>query len=254
MFEADTIDPAPGPPGSGALRVAPGEVHCWCAGLELPPESLIRFHAFLSTEERHRSERLRYEADRRHFIASHGVLREILGRYLEIPPARVGYRYNVFGKPDLAAEFQSPLRFNLSHSGDLALIAIAVDSDVGVDVERIQDRSDDIEIVRSALTAAEADAWAALPADRRAEAFAIYWTRKEACLKAAGVGLAVPLIRVAAAPNADPGRDPVELHVPAHGQVPATTWSVHGLRPAPGFVGSVAFRGGDRRPMQHWWR
>jgi 4'-phosphopantetheinyl transferase len=167
---------------------------------------------------------------------------DLLGRYLQVPPGRIRYRYNAFGKPDLAHEFGGRIRFNLSHAGGLALIAIAAESDVGVDLEFVETRADYQTIARSFFSAAEADPLGALAVDRRAEAFLGCWTKKEACLKACGAGLAIPLDRVVV--PVDPARDPVDVHVRAYDLVPATRWSVYTLRPAPGYVGALAIGGG----------
>src|SRR5574341_1426387 len=147
-----------------------GEVHSWCVRLDLVPEQTARLHATLSSDERERSARFRFERDRQRFVAAHGQLRELLARHLDSEPGRIRYVHNAFGKPALDPEFGGRLRFNLSHSGGLALIAIAADA----------------EQLRS------------LPDPLRAEAFLSCWTQKEACLKACGGGLAFALdLRVA---------------------------------------------------------
>ncbi len=111
-------------------------VQCWCVRLDVapPPET---YYATLSDDERNRSARFRFEPDRRRFVVAHGVLRDLLGRYLGTDPGQIRFVYNAFGKPELHPEFGSRLTFNLAHSGDLALIAIARDAWVGVDVECI---------------------------------------------------------------------------------------------------------------------
>src|SRR5207249_9687258 len=114
------------------------------------------------------------------FIAAHGVLRELLGRYLQTEPGRIRYVHNAFGKPDLSAEFGGRLRFNLSHSAGVALIAIATDADIGVDLECIRAESDAVEIARRFFSTAEADQLSSLPSHLYAEAFISCWTKKEA--------------------------------------------------------------------------
>src|SRR5438105_11848106 len=97
-------------------------VQCCCVRLDVAPE---RYYATLSDEERNRSARFRFEKGRRRFVVAHGALRELLGRCLGTDPAQVHFIYNAFGKPELHPEYGGRLKFNLSHSGDLALIAIA---------------------------------------------------------------------------------------------------------------------------------
>src|SRR6266496_1368345 len=124
---------APPPSGTDPFQLASDEVHSWCARLDVPPETSARLYATLTSDERNRSARLRFERDRRRFVVAHGVLRELLGRYLEIPPGSVRFVYNTFGKPALSPAL-GRLKFNLSPSADLALIAIAAEAEIGVDL------------------------------------------------------------------------------------------------------------------------
>ncbi len=96
----------------------------------------------LSDDERNRSARFRFEKGRRRFVVARGALRELLGRYLGTDPGQIRFTYNAFGKPELHPDFGDRLKFNLAHSGDLTLIAIARDADVGVDVECIEGRGE----------------------------------------------------------------------------------------------------------------
>jgi len=107
-----------------------------------------------------------------------------LGRYLQTQPSHIRFAYNAFGEPDLSAEFGNRLKFNLSHSAGLALIAIATTSNVGVDLEYIRAQSDYADIARRFFSPAEADYLMALPSHLYAEALFSCWTKKEAYLKA----------------------------------------------------------------------
>ena len=221
---------------AGSFQLVSGEVHSWCASLDVLPATSARLYATLSLEERHRSARFRFERDQQRFIAAHGVLRELLGRYLQTQPGRISYVHNAFGKPDLSPEFGGRLKFNLSHSAGLALVAIAADADIGVDVEYIRTQPDDAEIARCFFSTAEADQLLSLPNHLYAEAFISCWTKKEAYLKACGNGLTVPL-NVASADIA-----------------PAKRWSFFSLQPAPGYIGTLAIEGGCWRLEQWRWR
>lgn len=216
---------------TSALQLACDEVHSWCASLDVPPEASARLYATLTPDERNRSARFRFERDRQRFIVAHGVLRELLGRYLRAQPGRISYVYNAFGKPALDGEFGGRLKFNLSHSAGLALIAIAAEADVGVDLECIRGQSDYAEIARRFFSAAEVGQLTALPSDRYAEAFIGCWTRKEAYLKARGVGLA-------------------GFSVPP----PDERWSLLTLQPAAGYVGALAIEGSGWRLSQWQWQ
>src|SRR2546426_11117451 len=124
------------PPLPSSFQLAPDEVHSWCASLDVPPETSARLYATLTPDERTRSARFQFERDQQRFIVARGVLRDLLGRYLQTQPSEIRFVYNPFGKPDLSPEFDNGLKFNLSHSAGLALIAIATASNLGVDLQQ----------------------------------------------------------------------------------------------------------------------
>jgi len=136
------------------------EVRWWAVRLDVSPEA---FYATLSEDERRRAARFRFERDRQRFVVARGALRELLGRHLDTRASELRFVYNSFGKPALSPEFGGRLKFNLSHSADLALIAIATDWEVGVDVEYL--RPD------------------------KPRTFFEEWTKQEAYVKARGEGL-----------------------------------------------------------------
>jgi 4'-phosphopantetheinyl transferase len=181
--------------------------------------------AGLSTAERARAARFHRPNDSRRFEVAHGWLRHVLGLASGEP-----LLVEDGGKPRVGG---GPM-FNLSHAGDLAVIAVA-DRAVGVDVEPLGNGERALEAAAVACTPEEAHALDGLPAAQRADAFLALWTAKEAYLKATGVGLAVP-----------PNRVHVGLPVIDRTRIPVGDgWWVQHLRPAPGYVGAVAARGRD---------
>jgi 4'-phosphopantetheinyl transferase len=220
--------------GVGKFGLASDEVQSWCVRLNVPPETSARLYATLTDDERNRSARFRFERDRQRFIVARGVLRELLGRYLRTDPGQIRFVYNAFGKPLLSPAFGNRLKFNLSHSADLALIAIAAHTNVGIDVEYIRAQSDYADIARQFFSAAEVDHLNGLPSHLRPQAFFSCWTKKEAYLKADGEGLAGDL-------------DGASIDAAAQ------RWSLYTLQPAPGYVGALAIDGGGWRLGQwHW--
>src|SRR6266516_2685444 len=203
-----------------SFQLASDDVHSWCASLDVPPETSARLYATLTPDERSRSARFQFERDQQRFIVARGVLRDLLGHYLQIHPGKIGFVYNAFGKPDLGPEFGSRLKFNLSHSAGLALIAIATASDVGVDLEYIRAQSDHSDIARRFFSAAEVEYLSALPGHLYAEAFFSCWTKKEAYLKAYDEGLSIPLNSFSVPLTTDPAHTPVDLYV-------ARRWSLY---------------------------
>ncbi|HEV2864427.1 MAG TPA: 4'-phosphopantetheinyl transferase superfamily protein [Pyrinomonadaceae bacterium] len=192
MHDETSAIPKPSPrrdPLGGA------EVHVWRASLKQPPEVLSALAATLSPEELERAARFHFRKDRDSFVVARGALRDILGRYLGVPPRRVRFTYGEFGKPALAAETCGglPLSFNLSHSHELACCAVACGREVGVDVEHLREGVEVLSLAGHFFSRAEVAALGALPPEQRLRGFFNCWTRKEAYIKARGEGLSHPL-------------------------------------------------------------
>jgi 4'-phosphopantetheinyl transferase len=222
-------------------------VHVWCAALDTrAPE---RLEQTLSPAERDRANRFRFPRDRRRFVAAHGLLRELLAAYVRTPPSALRFVESAHGKPALGVEQASggSLRFNMSHSGELALYAVADDRDVGVDVEQLRPLTDLPALAERYFTPLECrQVFGARPAERAARFFAC-WTRKEALLKAWGQGVSLPLEQVDARPGLS---DVPRLGDPAAG-VESAGWAVYELAPADGYVGALAARG-TPSDLRYW--
>jgi 4'-phosphopantetheinyl transferase len=181
---------------------------------------------YTSPEELERAARFRLPRDRERFIACRSVLREILSTYLSIDPRRVEFTSNPHGK--LAVE---GLYFNLSHSDDLAIIAVSRTREVGVDIERIRSDVAAEAIAARFFSPAEAAALAGLPPEDRHKAFFRLWTRKEAYVKAVGLGLSIPLSSFEITIG-----ERVEFRRGGEG------WEIESFEPAPGYAAAVVAR------------
>jgi len=176
----------PAPPATPFLP--PGEVHLWrfpliCSNLVFPSLKTL-----LSPDEVRRAERLVAAQKAQAFIVGRGRLRQILGAYLQSDPATIDFAYGSDGKPALHKPQASPLQFNLSHSGDWAVLALSAGVVIGVDLEKIDPALDYAALAARVFTAAEnADLLAAAP-QRQRRRFYRLWTRKEALLKGEGRG------------------------------------------------------------------
>src|SRR5262245_39260742 len=180
------------PPAGYALP--DDEVHVWRVGLDWPAASVAELKGVLSSDERARADRFHFEIDHRRHVVGRGVLRLVLARCLGTAPHALRFDTGARGKPNLAAGFaRARLQFNVSHSGELALVALTVGRAVGVDVEWIRHDLDVEAIAERYFSARENAALATLAADARRDAFYACWTRKEAYIKAVGDGLALPL-------------------------------------------------------------
>src|SRR5258708_20662575 len=125
------------------------EVHLWCIPLEIGSDPLRALGRVLCDEEQQRAERFRFEPDRRRYIAARAALRILLGRYVDHPAERLVFSYSAAGKPFLQrADGGSGPHFNVSHSGEMALVAFCADGGLGIDVELVRAIPDTDSIVR----------------------------------------------------------------------------------------------------------
>jgi 4'-phosphopantetheinyl transferase len=169
------------------LKLAAGDVHLWRWRLDraVGDRALLAV-AVLAPDEQLRADRFRFDPDRQRFIAARSGMRRILGRYLNRDAGAIEFSYGSHGKPFLA---DRAIEFNLSHSGDWAVLAVAGDRVVGVDIERIKPVAELEKLTARFLLAAEHERIVALAEVDRVLAFFRTWTCKEAYLKATGEGL-----------------------------------------------------------------
>ena len=218
---------APAPP---APTLPPGEVHVWRVDLDLPPARRVALAATLSMEETVRAQRFRYERHRARWIAARAALRAILAAYLRRPAERLDLAADAGGKPFLRdAEGIAPLRFNIAHAESVALVAVAWQREVGVDIERETPEHADLAVARRMFAPEETLALAGMPPVLRCRAFFALWTSREAYAKAIGVGLA------------------------AMRDTPRAGWTVRQLELGAGYAGAVAVeRGAEAVRCWQW--
>jgi 4'-phosphopantetheinyl transferase len=225
----------PLPPAEPVLGAT--DVHVWAAHLDLPPESLASLAATLDEAEFARATRFRYEKHRNRFTAARGILRSILGNYLDRAPGELQFEYGATGKPALIGRFAENLFFNLAHSEDLALIAVTHLGEVGIDVERLRSIADVDKLVARFFSQRENARFQQLSSDEKNIAYFNLWTRKEALLKATGEGIAHSLNRVEV--TFLPGEPASLLALPQCSES-TERWQIRELLPACGFVGAIA--------------
>ena len=219
------------------IAVDVGEVHIWTARSSVRPDNVATFESVLNDTEKDAAHRFYFERHRLSYIFSHAALRTILSGYLDRAPEDIQFRHNSFGKPFLAdADPPSDLQFNMSHSGDVVLVAVTRGRQIGVDVEMIRVMKDFAGIARLNFTKEECAFIENATHGNPQNAFFKSWARKEAVIKAVGKGLSIPLNTFDA--SIPPGQEGRSLALPADAP-DVEAWWLSDLMVPEGFVGAV---------------
>lgn len=193
---------------------------------------LDQAQADLDEDERRRAGRFLFERDRRRFAGRRAFLRRVLAGYLGIDPAAIRYRTTALGRPELRPA--CGITFSTSHADGLAVVAVARERPVGIDLERVRPVPDALDIAHGLFTRREYEDLESLPAAARSEGFLRLWTRKEAYVKAIGAGMSMPFH----------GFDVLDGDVRrSQGKTagrPGRSWALKPIEGLAGYVGAVA--------------
>jgi 4'-phosphopantetheinyl transferase len=231
----------PWSPGPARPRLVAGEAHVWRASLAAGVDELARLHELLSDEERARAARFRFPVHRERFISGRATQRLLLARYLDVAPTAIRYRYAAHGKPALdGPEAASGIRFNVSNAEDGLLVALAMEREVGVDLEPLHRVVDRDAVARRFFSIPENRVYDTIAEEERDAAFFTCWTRKEAYIKAVGDGLTMPLdcFDVTLRPG-----EPARLLATRGDPAQAGRWTLRELDPGPGWLGALVVEG-----------
>ena len=220
--------------------LAAGELRLWLADLDTAAGQFSNMTHLLSVDERERAARFRFDRDRRHYSVARAILRSLLAHYTGMPAAGIQFSYNAHGKPVLPGNH--PCRFNVSHSHGWALYGFALERDVGVDIERIRPDLAGLEIAQRFFSATEVEALQSVAKADLATAFFNCWTRKEAFIKANGLGVFLGLHTFAV--TLAPGAEAALLYHDVDPEA-ANNWMMLELQAPEGFVGAAAVAGKD---------
>ena len=225
------------------LKLAINDVHVWRVRLNQTDRRVQQLQQLLADDEQRRAERFHFDRDRRRFIVSHGMLRLIIGEYMDIAPERLQFYSGHRGKPYLIKRPGNiQLQFNLTHSKEIALCAFTCGPEIGIDVEYVRDMPDAEKIALTNFSSKENEMLQSLPQYQRQEAFFNCWVRKEAYIKAIGDGLYHALDRfdVSLAPG-----EPARLLSVEGSTALASGWFMKSLTPEDGYVAALALKGSD---------
>lgn len=224
-------------------ELAGGDIHVWRIRLDIPAPG----ESPLSEDEQQRAQRLRDTRKRHRFSAGRAALRNLLGAYTGSQPRALEFALGAHGKPFLP---DSPLQFNFSNSGELALLAVCRDREVGIDIEQ-RDRKISVERLAAYIfTSAEAAAFRQVPESGKQAALLAAWTRKEAYIKALGRGFSLSLKSFSVAVPGD--GEPAVLHMEDATGTPRP-WQFIPLAAHPDYLATLAAAGTDWTPQCFDW-
>ena len=237
-------DPVTIEKGSGLqspLKIVFDDVQVWGFTLDIDGEGLTAAMHYLSKDELERADRLVSEQNRRRFIAAHAALREVLSRYCGRDPQALLFHRTAAGKPFLAGK--TVIRFNLSHSHGRALIAVASDREVGVDLEKLRPAVDVVSLAERFLSSKDQEFVKRGDPARTEERFLQAWVAREAVFKAEGKGITFPLHH----DHVELSSDGTEARLIRESSNPTVTLPIRFLSLDPGWVGAVATEGANWR-------
>ena len=227
-----------------SIQLSENQIHIWRFPIKASHNVVAAFEAVLAPEERERAVRFRFDHLYASFVLAHGALRHLLGNYLKCNPSELSFELGVNGKPALAPP--SSIRFSMTHSGDLGVIALTLRREIGVDIEQIRPLPGVEHIAGRFFCPEEVSEVMSAPGTERNRAFFRCWTRKEAYIKATGDGLSAALssFRVIVHPDL-----PVRIIHIQHNATEAEAWTLHDLPLAAGYAAALAYRD-QRRSLQ----
>ena len=224
-----------------SLNLLPDHIDIWLCHLKHLSNNVDEFYLLLADDERERADKLKSEDKKQQYIITRGSLRKRLGLLTHIDAKDFVFEYLEHGKPVLADDSRYvDITFNVSHSYDLALIAISKNHHIGTDIEKINIDSDHQQLVKRFFSKAEQHAFNALAETIRAKAFCACWTRKEAFIKATGDGLTYGLDKFDVSVDPENQTPEINLHKSSE-----ESWSALNLPINDDYMACLVSSGGD---------
>ncbi|MCP3101721.1 4'-phosphopantetheinyl transferase superfamily protein [Myxococcus sp. K15C18031901] len=235
------------------LELRPDEVHVWIVEPEriVEPRLLEAYLGLLDAKEREKQRRFHFERHQRQYLVSHALVRLTLSRYAPVAPEAWTFATNAYGRPEIQGAWGARLRFNLSHTDGMALVAVGLDDALGADVEDAERAGDTVEIADHFFAPAEVAALRTLPREAQRARFFEYWTLKESYIKARGAGLSLPLDQFAF--HLEAGGPPRISFDPRMVDEP-DAWRFMQLRPSARHHAAVAVRRPRSQPFTVRWQ
>ncbi len=214
-------------------NIIANSTHLWYCNFDENLKNLQHYGTVLSDDEAARSLRFKFLKDRQSYIISRGILRILLGKYTHTKPEQLAFIYGKYGKPSL----NSPIKFNISHSGNMAVFGFTINDEIGVDIEYIKPDVEVMHLVENFFSETEIAMLKSLPEAIQKKAFYRCWTRKEAFIKAEGSGLSFPLDQFSVSVDDDEVANLLETKWNTNKK---NNWALHSCVPKADYIAAVA--------------
>jgi 4'-phosphopantetheinyl transferase len=213
-------------------------IHIWYAAIDTNAVEINKYVKLLSQNEVLRASKFKFQIDKDRFIISRAILKHLLGAYLNIKPNDIMFKIGDYGKPYFPN--MENLKFNISHSGNMAVFAFVKEVEIGVDIEKVKDSFDVMDIAGNFFSTKEITTLTALPETDRNLAFYRCWTRKESLIKTIGTGLSFPLDSFSVSMDDD---NKAELLETKWDPTEKSLWCLSSFVPHDGYIAAVAVKG-----------
>ena len=212
-------------------------MHIWYLNLSDFKDKVRDFYSLLSDDEKEKASKFRFIKDRHQFVLSRGSLRILTSRYLKKPNDDIVFSYGEFGKPEY--HFKSDLKFNVSHSENMAVVGFVKHHDIGVDIENTKGDFDVLDIAQNYFSKREISALKSLPKSEHVNGFYRCWTRKESFIKAKSKGLSFPLDQFSVSLTSEQHVALLETH---WDETEAKLWRLFSFSPKTNYIGAVSVK------------
>jgi len=220
------------------IHLKPNTVHIWSLNFVVNDDAYNKYHSLLSEDEKTRASKFKFYKDKRCYVVGKGVLRLLSGKYLNNDAKAIVFEYGKQGKPKF--KYEAHLNFNVSHSGDIAIIGFVYDHTIGIDIEIIKDDFDTLEIANNFFSKKEIAELRKIPNPQKHIAFYRCWTRKESFIKAKGQGLSFPLDSFSVSIDSDEKSELLETKWDEHEK---NFWNLFSFSPKEKYIGAISVRG-----------
>jgi len=218
-------------------ELTPKIIHTWLVNVDDVLHKIEILNRVISKDEKEKATKFRFKKDQNIFIISRGVLRILSAYYLNMGAKNIVFKYGEYGKPEY--DFYSDLKFNISHSGDLIVLSFAKDFDIGVDIEKVKDDFDVLEIASNFFSTLEIETLKKIPKAQQVYYFYRCWTRKEAFIKAKSLGLSFPLDSFSVCISSD---KKTELLETKWNNAEKDTWKLFTFSPQQNYIGAISIQ------------